>query len=304
MFKALTLFRYKTDNDADLPLGNLEVFEFTPCTPSQKASMGFVPPRAAHGALHERQGQHLMLHVCVETRTVPPASIKLRTDELKAKVHDETGRKPGKKESRDLRDQAAQELQPKAFSKFLRIPVWIDTERHLVAVGSVSGPRCDAVVSMLVQALDGLMVQLWTTNTAPSVAMGLNLRDEINTLSDGDPFVMGRECELVLESAKLTYKNLAVETVEIADHIKRGMHAVSLQLEWDERLSFTLAGVDRIKKIQFMDAALEGRSRDEDRFDGDFAIATGTIGGMIDALVDALDGYKPDQEETEDDDLF
>ena len=52
-----------------------------------------------------------------------------------------TGRKPGKKEKRDLKEDIAHELLPLAFSRVVRVSVWIDPvgRRHLFSVPGLPG---------------------------------------------------------------------------------------------------------------------------------------------------------------------
>src|SRR3954469_16749431 len=89
--------------------------QFVECGATQAVSAGWVPPRGQpHAPLVEVVGGHRLLTLMVERRLLPGAVVKRRVDELAAQVERETGRKPGKKLKRELKDQATLELLPMA----------------------------------------------------------------------------------------------------------------------------------------------------------------------------------------------
>ena len=68
--------------------------------------------------------------------------------------------------------------------------------------------------------------------------------------------------------------------------------ATRLALTWDDRVSFELTHGLLIRKITFLEGTGDGAAggKKEDNFDADVAIATGELGQLVPALLDALGG--------------
>ncbi len=121
--------------------------------------MGWVPPRGeAHGALAESVGGQWILRFMTESKMLPGSVLARKVKDKAARIEKETGRKPGKKETRELKEEAKLDLLPMAFTKQGSMWVWIDTEARLLVLDTGSQGRADEVVSLLVEALPGLSV--------------------------------------------------------------------------------------------------------------------------------------------------
>ena len=114
---------------------------FVPCGPSQEKSAGWTEPRGQdHGPLVESVGGQWLLEFMIEAKTLPGSVVRRKVDERCAQIEATTGRKPGKKEKRDLKEDITHELLPMAFTRHARIAVWIDpNERRLVINASNAG---------------------------------------------------------------------------------------------------------------------------------------------------------------------
>ena len=106
MFKNATLYRIAPDWVAgfDQVEQALSTQVFVECGASQEKSTGWVPPRGEqHGALLEVIGGQWIARLMIETRTVPGDAITRETD-AQIKVLEQTrGRKPGKRETREIK---------------------------------------------------------------------------------------------------------------------------------------------------------------------------------------------------------
>ena len=156
----------------------LEPARFVECGPSQEKSIGWTEPRGeAHGPLVEAVAGQLMLKLMVEAKIVPGSVITRKAKERVAHIEASTGRKPGKKETRDIKDDLRLELLPMAFTKQGSVGVWIDPAARLLVLDAGSSATADEVVTMLVKCLDGFSVTLIDTTTSPTVAMARWLTD-------------------------------------------------------------------------------------------------------------------------------
>lgn len=270
----------------------LQQMPFIPTTGQQNKSVGWVNPRSDGGLFIESVNGQLIMRFMTETRQVPASVVRSRVDELASAIEADTGRKPGKKERRDLQEQAVTELLPSAFPRKRATWVWIDREKRRLIIDSTSTGTVDDIITALVKRVDGFVAEPLRTVTDPSLVMADWLSDQCAT---GD-FDIGKACELKSideTKAVVRYKNHSLLIHEVEAHIATGKFPTSLDLEWDGRVSFTLTDDLKLKKISFSDGVLEqskAQGQRADDFDGDVVMATSEIGQMLDELIAELDG--------------
>lgn len=270
----------------------LQHMPFVPTTGQQNKSVGWVPPRADGGLFVESVNSQLIMRFMSETRQVPASVVQSRVDELAAIVETNSGRNPGKKERRDLQEQAVAELLPSAFPRKRATWVWIDREKSRLIIDSTSAGVVDDIITALVKLVDGFVAEPQKTVMHPSAAMACWLEGQC---APGD-FDIGKACELKSideTKAVVRYKNHSLLINEVEAHIATGKFPASLELEWDGRVSFTLTDSLQLKKISFSDGVL-GQSKAQgqraDDFDGNVLMSTSEIGQMLDELIAELDG--------------
>lgn len=296
MFK--NIFIYRIGRDWPASASQLEealaTEPFVECGATQQKSAGWVPPRGEeHGALVEVVGGQWIARFAIETKTAPGEAVRKRADELVAQVERSTGRKPGRSETRDLRDQALLELLPHAFPRRSHISVWIEPERRWLVVDAGSQGKADDVITGLVRvAGQGFSVGHLQTATSPTAAMTAWLAD-----AEGDAlphaFSIERECELKgggEEPARVRFDRHSLQTDEVRQHIAEGKLPTRLALSWAGRVGFTLTHTLQLKKITFDHDQVGKPDENEDRFDADVALATGELSGLLVDLIDALGG--------------
>ncbi len=274
----------------------LQPARFLACGASQEKSVGWVEPRGEeHGPLVEVVGGHWLLRQMVEVRSVPGAVVKRKVEEQVKQIETNTGRKPGRKEIRDLREDARMTLLPMAFTKQGSTNVWINPKARLLVLDTGTQARADELMTALVKAIDGLVVQLLDTQTSPAVAMAHWLESQEAPRG----FSVDRECELKApdeSKAVVRYTRHALDTDEVRAHIAMGKLPTRLALTWNDRVSFVLTEALQIKKLVFLDVVLEGApvsptaDAKDSGFDTDAAIATGELSGLIPDLLEALGG--------------
>lgn len=294
MFKALNIYRA-----ANLPsIGDMEAAldaaRFTPCSATQAESIGWVEPRGqAHGAMVESIAGQRIMKLVIETKSVPGAAVKRKAQGAADHIEAATGRKPGKKEMKALREDALLELLPHAFPKQAAVWVWFDPATGIVVHDASSSAKSDTVVSALVRTFNQLSLSLVITQQVPIAAMAKWLVDPDSVPEN---FTIGRECDLKShdeEKALVRFKNHHLHTAEVNKHINEGKMPEKLAVCYDDRLTFILTDRMFVKKLTLLDKLLDERDPDQDAFDADVAIITGELRRFIPALIDALGG-EPD----------
>ena len=292
MFKNLIVYRIGSLWEGDFaPIEQaLAKTPFMECGATQEKSCGWVPPRGeAHGAMVESIGGQWIARLMTETKTIPASVLARKVKEKADRIEQETGRKPGKKETRELKDEAKLDLLPMAFTKQASMWVWIDPAARLLALDTASQARADEVVTLLVEALPGLSVSLLDTQTSPQAAMA-------HWLATQEPpagFSIDRECELKSvseEKAVVKYGRHPLDIAEVQQHITQGKLPTKLALTWDDRVSFVLTDRLQLRKVQFLATVFEGTKADAGGFDTDVAIATGELCKLIPDLIESMGG--------------
>lgn len=272
----------------------LDKARFVECGLSQEKSIGWTEPRGEpNGPLVESVGGQLILKLMVEVKVLPGSVVARKAQDRIAQLEATSGRKPGKKETRDIKDDIRLALLPQAFTKQGTVSVWIDPKAKRLVIDAASGGKADEVVTMLVKCLDGFAVTLVSTTTSPAVAMA-------HWLTEQEPpsgFSVDRECELKAadeSKAVVRYSRHPLDIQEVQAHIESGKQPTRVALTWNSRVSFVLTDALQIKKVAFLDVVFEsatgGSTGKDNGFDADVAIATAELAQLIPDLLLALDG--------------
>jgi recombination associated protein RdgC len=270
---------------------SLEAERFVPCGASQEKAIGWVEPRGeAQAPLVEVVAGQLILKLKIETKSVPTSVVNRKAKERSSQIEATTGRKPGKKEMREIKDDVKLSLMPMAFTKEASIWVWIDPEAQFLMLDVGSQAKADEVVTLLAKSFAGLGMKLLNTQMSPQAAMS-------SWLLEQEPpacLTVDRECELKAadeSKAVVRYVRHALDTEEVKQHIAAGKLPTRLALTWDSRVSFVLTEALQLKKLTFLDSVFEGTSSEKDEgFDADVAIATGELRKLLPDLLEALGG--------------
>ena len=289
MIKNAIIYRISA-NLPDLPAleEGLQKAAFQPCTPTQEKSEGWVPPRGeAHGALVESVGGQWMLRFHTEIKLLPTSVVQKRVQEKCDAIEREAGRKPGKKEQRDLKEEARLDLLPQAFTKESRTWVWIDPQASTLVVDTSSQAQADAAVTSLVECLPpGFALALLNTQTSPQAAMAQWLLEQ----EAPEGFYIDQECELKASGdsgAVVRYGRHPLDIEEVRQHIEQGKLPTKLALTFDGRVSFVLTESLALRKIT---TDVPPDCDAESGFDADVAIITSELSQLVPELIEALGG--------------
>lgn len=291
MFKNLVLFRLPApwENDRDALEKALATKPFHPCPSNVGQSVGFVQ----HG--EERSyavqiGGHYLLKLLTETKILPGKAINLHAQKLAKAFEEREGFPPGRKEMREIKEEALHELLPKAPVVQAETPIWIHPESGIVGIEVSSQKKGDDAVQVLLRAYEKLPLKPFATNVSPASWMVQLLLDK-GTAS----FSVDDGCTLQdPDGGTVSYKGLTLSDAalsqQVRSHIAEGKQATQLAMTWDHRISFVLTAKMEIKRIAFLEGADE--SEDEEDATGLFLLQAANIAQMIGGLADAMGGYQ------------
>ncbi len=285
MFKNAIIYRLNKlpDNMADA----MGASQFTPCAATQDRSIGWIAPREENGVLLESVHGRWFAKAAIETKSVPSSEINKAVDAACEQIEQMTGRKPGKKERRELKENALLELLPQAFPKRKHVMVMIDKASELIFIDATSQGAADDVISLLVRA--GLEVAMVQTATTPASFMTECLLDDQDDFSD---FIIGRECELKStgeDGAKVTFKNHSLHTDEVRKHVTEGKLPTKLALCDGNETTFVLTDTMSLRKITYgVPDATE--APDADKFDADCVLIGSALVSLAEHLISEMGG--------------
>ncbi|HZY18764.1 MAG TPA: recombination-associated protein RdgC [Ramlibacter sp.] len=270
----------------------LQRLAFVPCQPTQEHSAGWVPPRGKeHGALVEIVGGQWILKLMVERKAVPGGAVRAELEERCRKIEQERGRKPGRKEKNEIKEEIVHSFLPRAFSKRGSHSLWIDLENRALVVSAGSLKAAEPVLKPLVDLMAelGHVMPLAPLNTAtsPATAMG----EWLTTREAPAGFTIDRDLELKKpgeEKSVVRYARHSLELDEIGQHIQEGKLPTQLAMTWNDKVSFVLTEHLGIRKIDIRD--VDDAPKGEDGFDADVAIATGELSALLPDLLASLGG--------------
>lgn len=296
MFKNLIVYRLGPQPLPDLPelRAALEKMRFVPCAPTQSLSLGWVEPRGEpHAPLVEAVAGHWLMELRFEQKLLPSSVVRQRAEERAAQIEQATGRRPGKRQMKELKEEATLDLLPQAFTRQASVRAWIDTKARRLMLDAGSSARADAAITALVKAVEGLAPMPLATQESPGAAMA-------EWLGEGEGpagFTIDRDCELKApdeSKAAVRYARHPLDTDEVRAHIAAGKRPTRLALTWRGRVSFVLHENGQLKRLALVDDVFEGTATEQDSgFDADAAIATAEFAPLIGDLIEALGGDVP-----------
>ncbi len=212
----------------------------------------------------------------------------------RTKLESEQQRKLRKAEKDTIRDEVLHTLLPRAFSKYAKTMIWIDTETQRVVVNAGSAKQSEDALALLRKTIGSLPVVPLSVQKPIELTLTEWVRS--GNLPAGFSLLEDAELKSVLEDGGvIRCKQQELNSYEIASHIDAQKLVTKLALDWQDRISFMLCSDASIKRIKFADE-LRGQNDDidredpETRFDADFALMTGELTALFCQMFDALGG--------------
>jgi len=293
-FKNLQIYRLPTP--WAMSSEQLEVLlapqKFVAGTSLDLQSQGWISPRE-NGMLVHTVNRQMLLLLGTEKKLLPSTVINQVTKIRAAEIEEQQGFKPGRKQMRELKEQVADELLPRAFSIYRSTWVWIDPVNGWLVVDAASPAKADEVIKLLLKSVDKLSLETLHVNQSPVTAM----TDWLASDEAPSGFTVDQDTELRATGegkATVRYVRHTLEAEDIRRHIAAGKQCTRLAMTWADRISFVMTESLTIKKLAPLDVLKEnsdpGTQNDDERFDSDITLMTGELNRMLTDLVHALGG--------------
>lgn len=301
-FRNITLYRFAEDvidfvTDLEGSLAKLPLHDIAK---QVSACSGFVPPLGRDGVSLTHSIGDFTLFTYALTEKILPASVVSDAVQKRVRKIEEGGGKTTHADRRRIKDDVYAELLPIAFARTKCVNAYLDLADGWLVIDTASPSVAENVIGLLRCALGSFKC---TPATAEDPAR-LLMTDWLSMSSDlypgrelqslPDNFEFAHECELrdpVEGGAKWTGRSADLEDDSIQDHLKAGLQAYRLGLEYDGRLSFVLGEDMVIRKLRFDDAVLDDLGEPEDaaaEFDSRFALMTLELRKLLGGIATAF----------------
>ncbi len=265
---------------------------FAPCSSGDMQSQGWLAPRD-NGPLVHAVNRQMLIMLGTEKKLLPASVINQVVKARAAEIEEQQGFKPGRKQTKELKEQVTDELLPRAFSIRRDTRVWIDPLNGWLVVDSSSPAKADEILKLLLKSVDPLPLTNLRVARSPQSAMtdwlaadeapaGFSIDQDTELRATGD------------SKASVRYARHAPEADDLRRHIAAGKQCTRLALTWNDRISFVLTESLALKRIAPLDVLKENTDSvaagADERFDADMQLMTGELSQMLAALVEALGG--------------
>jgi recombination associated protein RdgC len=284
-FRNLSLFRFNPSlkKSFDSIDDALAEWALKPVGPLEQMSRGFVSPFGRdQPALSHRVGNALWLTLGGEDRLLPSAVINDEVQRKLAQVEQREGRKLGGRARKRLKEDVVHELLPRAFVRPSRLNASIDLAQGVVAVDTSSRKAAEGFITELRHALGSFPALPLNAELSPRALLTGWIAGE--PLPAG--FALGDERQELLGD-------------EIRKHLESGKQVSRLALVFDDHVSFVLGEDLVVRKLKFLDGAvdqLENTERDSlnAELDARYALMSAELARLFTALEKALKLSRPE----------
>lgn len=293
-FKNAMAYRLTSNVDFSQIEESLQQCKFTPCESYDQSKFGWVEPLRNSDLLAYQASGQILLVACKEEKNLPAYVVKRETEKRIAELEEKEERKLQKIEKLAIKDSVVSKLLSQAFSKFTYTALWIDTTKNLIVVDSASAKKAEDVLALLCKSLGSLPVVPLSFNSDISTIMTDWLNNE-----PPEWVTLLEDCKLKDFNVdnEITLKRQLLEVEEILNLIEAGNSVISLALQRENHLNFTLNADGTLNKLKFDDAVLDRNddiSNEEahQRFDTDFLLMTSELSQLFGLLEIEFGGVK------------
>jgi recombination associated protein RdgC len=302
-FKTATIFQLKETIDFNKLEAALAEFPLKEVGSQEEFTFGALPLVRNSETWSLRSNDCLLIRFGKEEKSLPSAVIREALEVKVAEIELIEGRKVGRKEKADMKDELIFTMRPKAYAK--RTDVWmhIDSKAGFIAIHSTNGSMIEQSFKHLQTMLGSFPMVPLQAQVSPSSLMTDWLLKNVVPAS----LETGDECDIVesgIDRSSIRFKALEPLSEDVTRHLEQGMSVKSLALRWTDKISFVLHDDLTIRKIKWDDAIKEAAFNDSDGgglsdLDANFALASLTTREFFYSLCAYFEIAPTEQEQAE-----
>jgi len=304
MFKSLTAFRITDMGSFDFLFGDDPIDLLDPDSgkpivdpdATRWSSIGFsIPQNETSGGVYVGSNNIKLLTVEIRERILPAAVIRVKVAEVVADIEDRQGRKCGRKEIAELKDDVIAALLPTSHIRRKSIRLMI--HKDYLIIGTTSALVVDSILE-LIGKVAGARVSLAPVDRDCNVRAFLT-RLLLEDTTDDCVFTQGESVTLKSERKTASFKDFDLASRSVLDTQSDGLQPVVISAMYKDRISFSVTDrlvLKRIKTLDMinLDPSIAGAEDSASQFDATVAIVGNDLVDLLNALVAEC---KSDEEE-------
>lgn len=202
------------------------------------------------------------------TRLLPAAVVHEEMAKRIGAIAEQQGRRVGGKERQQIKEDVISKLLPQAFVKPARLYAYIDVATGWLVIDTASAKRAEEVVDALRASMGRFPCTPLTPEESPrSILTDWVIRDSLPA-----DLALGDECELrdpAEAGAVVRCRRQDLESDEVREHVKSGKQVFALGLKYADRISFVLGDNLVVRRLSFLDAAIDDLDDDPESADAE-----------------------------------
>lgn len=247
--------------DTNKLIDSLADFPLKECGSQDEFTFGWMPLIRNSEQWSLVNNRCILLRAGKEEKVLPSAVVREELESKVAEIELVEGRKVGRKEKTDLKDELVFTLRPRAFAKRTDIWAYLDLEAKIIVLNSTNASMTEELFKHLQTTLGSFQMMPLQAQVSPASLMtDWLVKNEVPaSLETGD------ECEIQDSSedkAKIRFKALEPLSDDVTRHLADGMAVKNLALRWADKLSFVLHDDLTLRKIKFDDTLKDAAFND------------------------------------------
>ena len=269
----------------------LKARRFIDLTPGMATGSGFVIASPDYGTFTRKAGDFTEFRLRTDTKILPASVVNDATAEKAKEVEAMQGYKPGRKQTKEIKEAVTLELLASAFVKTHITRGWFDSTGWLV-IDTASNSKVDAVLDALRSAMNEFRVRFWRTQQVPESAMTL----WVSTQEPPEGMTIDDRVKLAdHDGGTVSVVNRDATSAEVIQLITEGGAVVSeLALTLEDVASFVLAN-STLKRLAYLDIQEEAKGdplSQEEEANADLVLSGDAVRKVVVALTAELGGLK------------
>ena len=269
----------------------LKARPFMDLTPGMATGSGFVIASPDYGTFTRKAGDFTEFRLRTDTKILPASVVNDATAEKAKEIEAMQGYKPGRKQTKEIKEAATLELLASAFVKTHITRGWFDSTGWLV-IDTASASKAEAVLDALRNALDEFPARFWRTQQVPESAMTI----WVSTQEPPEGMTIDDRVKLAdHDGGTVSVMNRDATSAEVIQLITEGGAVVSeLALTLEDVASFVLAN-STLKRLAYLDIQEEAKGdplSQEEEANADLVLSGDAVRKVVVALTAELGGLK------------
>ena len=273
----------------------IDKLPFVELSPSDFNGIGFIEPIQHEGLVLTFDGGYAFA-LRYDEKIVPASAVKAETKKRSSKIKEEQGFKPGRKQTKEIREAVQAELTHRALTKSKVIQCFYIIEHNLLMLPTTSKSLADRVMARIVKAmcsLEATTIYLSTAKSSLTTRLMRYLESDYDSFGD---FIVGSKCKLCGSDGEKFSFDLSQSLSGANQGLREAVAGGALVSEIELRtgaITFRLTEEFRLKGISMQDdgAGSEEFDSELDHWKHEAAVQTRFITEAINDLCELL-GYK------------